>query len=63
MLRTTNPQHSLWEAVMPAAILELPAELARGDHLLDAPAFWQPFRADFDLIIGRPSTRSRPTCG
>ena len=55
MLRTTNPQHSLWEAVVPAAILGLPAELARVDHLLDDPAFWEPFRAHFDPVIGRPS--------
>jgi IS5 family transposase len=55
MLRTTNPQHSLWEAIVPAAILGLPAELARVDHLLDDPAFWEPFRAHFDPVIGRPS--------
>jgi len=55
MLRTTNPQHSLWEAVMPAAILGLPAELARVDQLLDDPAFWEPFRVHFDPVIGRPS--------
>jgi IS5 family transposase len=55
MLRTTNPQHSLWEAIVPAAILGLPAELARVDHLLDDPAFWEPFRAHFDTVIGRPS--------
>jgi IS5 family transposase len=55
MLRTTNPQHSLWEAVVPAAILGLPAELARVDHLLDDPAFWEPFRAHFDPVVGRPS--------
>jgi IS5 family transposase len=63
MLQTTNPQHSLWEAVVPAAILGLPAKLARMDDLLDDPAFWEPFRAHFDPIVGRPSTRSRPTCG
>ena len=39
MLRTTNPQPSLWEAVVPSAVLGLPAELARVDHLLDDPAF------------------------
>ena len=55
MLRTTNPQHSLWEAIVPAAILGLPAELARVDQLLDDPAFWEPFRAHFDPVIGRPS--------
>ncbi len=55
MLRTTNPQRSLWEAVVPAAILGLPAELARVDHLLDDPALWEPFRAHFDPVVGRPS--------
>jgi IS5 family transposase len=55
MLRTINPQHSLWEAVVPAAILGLPAELARVDDLLDDPAFWEPFRAHFDPVVGRPS--------
>jgi transposase, IS5 family len=54
-LRTTNPQHSLWEAVVPGAVLGLPAELARVDQLLDDPAFWEPFRAHFDPVIGRPS--------
>jgi transposase, IS5 family len=28
---------------------------ARVDHLLDDPAFWEPFRAHFDPVIGRPS--------
>jgi transposase, IS5 family len=55
MLRTTNPQPSLWEAILPDACLGLPAELARVDALLDDPRFWEPFRAHFDPIIGRPS--------
>jgi IS5 family transposase len=55
MLRTSNPQPSLWEAILPEPCLELPAELARVDALLDAPVFWEPFRAHFDPIIGRPS--------
>jgi transposase, IS5 family len=55
MLRTTNPQRSLWEAVVPGAVLGLPAELARVDQLLDDPAFWEPFRAHFDPVVGRPS--------
>src|SRR5215217_4864805 len=38
MLRTTNPQHSLWEAILPDACLGLPAELARVDTLLDDPS-------------------------
>src|SRR5215213_3880200 len=55
MLRTTNPQPSLWEAILPDACLGLPAELARVDALLDDPRFWEPFRAHFDPVIGRPS--------
>jgi transposase, IS5 family len=54
MLRTTNPQHSLWEAILPEACLGLPAELARVDRLLDAPAFLAPLAAHFDPRIGRP---------
>jgi transposase, IS5 family len=55
MLRTTNPQHSLWEAILPSELLGLPGELARVDHLLDDATFWQPFRVHFDPVIGRPS--------
>jgi IS5 family transposase len=55
MLRTTNPQRSLWEAILPAETLGLPTELTRVDRLLDDPVFIQPFQAHFDPIIGRPS--------
>jgi transposase, IS5 family len=55
MLRTTNPQPSLWEAILPEPCLGLPAELARVDALLDDPRFWEPFRVYFDPILGRPS--------
>ena len=54
MLRTTNPQPSLWEAILPDACLGLPAELARVDTLLDAPAFLAPLTSHFDPRIGRP---------
>ena len=54
MLRTTNPQPSLWEAILPDACLGLPAELARVDRLLDAPAFLAPLTSHFDPRIGRP---------
>ena len=50
-----QPQPSLWEAILPEPCLGLPTELARVDALLDAPVFWEPFRAHFDPIIGRPS--------
>src|ERR687891_74486 len=55
MLRTTNPQPSLWEAILPEPGQGLPAELARVDALLDDPRFFEPFRAHFDPILGRPS--------
>jgi transposase, IS5 family len=54
MLRTTNPQPSLWEAILPDACLGLPAELARVDALLDDPGFLAPLAAHFDPRIGRP---------
>jgi transposase, IS5 family len=55
MLRTTNPQHSLWEAILPDTCLGLPAELASVDRLLDDPVFLAPLASHFDPRIGRPS--------
>ena len=55
MLRTTSPQASLWEAILPAEVLGLPAELTMVDRLLDDPVFILPFRAHFDPKYGRPS--------
>jgi transposase, IS5 family len=55
VLRTTSPQASLWEAILPAEALGLPSELTKVDRLLDDPVFIQPFRAHFDPTFGRPS--------
>jgi IS5 family transposase len=55
MLRTTNPQPSLWEAILPEPCLGLPTELARVDALLDDPRFLDPLASHFDPRIGRPS--------
>jgi transposase, IS5 family len=55
MLRTTNPQHSLWEAILPEPCLGLPAELAKVDALLDTPGFLAPLAGHFDPHLGRPS--------
>lgn len=55
MLRTVNDQLSLWDAILPAELLVLPAELARVDALLDDPVFFAPFTPYFDPRIGRPS--------
>src|SRR5258706_262388 len=52
---TRNVQPSLWESVLPEVVLKLPAELEAVDNLLDDEAFFAPFRAYFDPLIGRPS--------
>jgi IS5 family transposase len=56
MFRTIGDQPSLWESLLPAEVLRLPAELARVDALLDDPAFFVPFAPYFHPVIGRPST-------
>jgi hypothetical protein len=55
VLRTINPQPSLWEAVLPECLLGLPAELVAVDRLLDEAAFFEPYRAHFHATLGRPS--------
>jgi IS5 family transposase len=56
VLRTTNPNRTLWEAILPPGCEELPRELARVDALLDDPAFFEAYRAHFSALLGRPST-------
>src|ERR1700682_1764210 len=56
VLRTVSDQVSLWEAVLPPELLKLPDELARGDALLDDPAFFTSFVPFFDPRMGGPST-------
>ncbi len=55
MLRTVNGQPTLWEAILPEALLSLPAELEAVDALLDDAVFFEPFRAHFHATLGRPS--------
>jgi len=55
MLRTVNPQPTLWEAILPEGLLGLPAELEAVDRLLDDPTFFEPYRAFFHATLGRPS--------
>jgi transposase, IS5 family len=55
VLRTTNPQPSLWETILPVELLGLPAELGRVDALLDDPGFLAPFATHYDPVLGRPS--------
>jgi transposase, IS5 family len=56
VFRTVGDQVSLWESMLPAELVVLPAELARVDGLLDDPVFFAPFVPFFDPRIGRPST-------
>jgi transposase, IS5 family len=55
VLRTICPQPTLWDAILPAECLSLPAGLADIDALLDDPRFFEPFRPFFDPARGRPS--------
>jgi transposase, IS5 family len=55
VLRETDPQPSLWEALLPEELRRLPAELARIDAYLDDERFIAPWRALFNRRLGRPS--------
>ena len=55
MLRTVNDQPTLWESILPAAVLGMPAELEAVDRLLDDPRFFEPYRRFFHASLGRPS--------
>jgi IS5 family transposase len=55
MLRTVGDQPSLWESLLPAEALVMPAELARVDALLEDARFFEPFRECFHASFGRPS--------
>ena len=55
MLRTVNEQPTLWETILPEAVLGLPAELEAVDRLLEDPRFFEPYRQFFHQALGRPS--------
>jgi transposase, IS5 family len=55
MLRTRNDQPTLWDAIIPPELLELPELLAKVDRLLDDERFFTPFEAHFHATEGRPS--------
>ena len=56
MLRERAVGESLWEAVLPAELRELPAELAKVDAILEDDRFLAPFRGRLTARIGRPTT-------
>src|SRR5579859_6592357 len=55
MLRERAVGESLWEAVLPAELRELPAELGKVDAILDDDRFMAPFRSRLTATIGRPT--------
>ena len=55
MLRETDPQTTLWEALLPEEAKRLPAELVQVDGYLDDERFIAPWRALFSKRLGRPS--------
>jgi transposase, IS5 family len=55
VLRETDPQATLWDALLPEEAKRLPAELARIDAFLDDERFIAPWRTLFDQRLGRPS--------
>jgi transposase, IS5 family len=55
MLRERSVGESLWEAVLPAELRELPAELAKVDAILDDDRFLAPFRSRLTARTGRPT--------
>jgi IS5 family transposase len=56
MLRTVGEEPTLWEALLPAEALVMPAELVRVDALLDDNRFFEPYAEFFHATLGRPST-------
>src|SRR5262249_3042428 len=55
MLRERGGGESLWEAVLPAELRELPAELAKVDAILGDDRFLAPFRCRLTARSGRPT--------
>src|ERR671935_920463 len=55
MLRERSVGESLWEAVLPVELRELPAELAKVDAILEDDRFLVPFRSRLTVTIGRPT--------
>lgn len=55
MLRERAVGESLWEAVLPEELRELPPELRKIDEILDDDRFLAPFRVRLTARIGRPT--------
>jgi hypothetical protein len=57
MLRTTNAEPTLWDAILPEAGRRLPPVLVAVDELLGDPRFFAPFAPHVSARFGRPSIR------
>jgi IS5 family transposase len=55
MLRERAVGESLWEAVLPDELRELPPELGKVDAILEDDRFLAPFRSRLTATIGRPT--------
>src|SRR6185437_2526031 len=55
MLRERSLGESLWEAVLPQELRELPPELAKIGEVLDQDRFLAPFRSRLTASTGRPT--------
>jgi transposase, IS5 family len=55
VLRETEPQTTLWDALLPEEAKRLPAELQAVDAYLEDERFIAPWRALFSAGLGRPS--------
>jgi transposase, IS5 family len=55
MLRERSVGESLWEAVLPAELRELPEELGKVDAILDDDRFLAPFCSRLTAWISRPT--------
>ncbi len=56
MRRERTVGESLWEAVLPEELRELPAELAKVDGILEDDRFLAPFRARLTSTMSFPSS-------
>lgn len=55
MLRLSDPQLTLWDAILPPEIRSLSEELQKVDAFLDDERFFAPFRERFTARMGRPT--------
>jgi transposase, IS5 family len=55
VLRTVGDAPTLWESILPSAVLGMPEELERVDRVLGDPRFLERYRSFFHEWLGRPS--------